>query len=105
MGFFIFFLLPKLFTLLNSPSYELPPEFAVYILIALVGSFLLLGAMSFFIAYILKSPKFSSTTRLLWILFIAFMGAIAAPIFFWAIFISHPNSEPFFGNNDGARLA
>jgi hypothetical protein len=105
LGFFLGFLFPRIIHLSQSRATELPPEFLIYIPLVLVGAFSALIPMVWYIVYLIKNPKFSSTQRIVWILLIAFMGALAVPAFFWVVFLHHPSDEPFFGSSQGVAHA
>jgi hypothetical protein len=99
MGFFIGFLVPRINDLMKSHASELPPEFSIYIPLMLLGVLSIFICIGVFIAYLIKNPRFSSNQRLVWILLLAFASALAVPVFFWVIFIRHPNDLPFFGKS------
>ena len=105
MIFFIGFLFPKIIQLSQSHSSELPPDFAIYIPLVLAGAFSVFIPMGVFIGYIVKNPRFTSTSRLVWVLSLVFANAIATPVFFWAVFVRHPNDEPFFKHNQQSAHA
>jgi hypothetical protein len=99
MIFFLGFLFPKILQLTQSHVSELPPEFAIYIPLALVAALSVFVPMGLFVGYVLKHPGFSSTGRIVWVLALVLANAIAVPIFFWVVFIKHPNDQPFFKHN------
>ena len=105
MIFFIVFLFPKIIQLSQSHSSDLPPEFSIYIPLVLAGAFSVFIPMGLFIGYIFKNPRFSSTSRLVWVVSLIFANAIAPPLFFWAVFVRHPNDEPFFKYNQQSAHA
>jgi hypothetical protein len=105
MGFFLVFLFPRIIHLTQSRATELPPEFLFYIPLVLIGAISIFIPMIWFIVYLIKNPKFSSTARIVWIVLIALMGALAVPVFFWVVFVRHPSSEPFFGHAHEAAHA
>ena len=53
-------------------------------------------AIIFFVVYLIKNTKFTSTQRTTWMISLFLIGALAAPVFYWIVFWHHRNSDPLF---------